>query len=350
MKKKVWVAVIAVLIVVVLGAFICFVYFTGYDYSMADDDTVAVSDYTVAAGADGSGSLTVKEYNNDKKGVSGVQLNAEAGDESFFMWQIDGDYEIIAGNINNEVIRIAPKSDLKVLALYNDGINAGPANFKIVFGSLNEGFVQTLKLFLITLLGAIPLGLIISFGSMSKFKPISAPVRVIVWIVRGSPLMLQLLIIFYMPGMLFGNNIWGGDETGRFWASAVAFILNYACYFSEIFRGGIQGVPIGQHEAGQVLGLSKSQIFFKVTLMQMIKRIVPPMSNEIITLVKDTSLARIIAMQEIIWAGQAFMKSSHGIHGIIWPLFSTGIYYLAFSGMLTLLFGWVEKKLDYFKV
>lgn len=350
MKKKVWITVAVVLVLALLGTFICFVYFTGYDYSYADDSSAAVGDYTVTAGADGSGALEMKEYNNEKQGVSGVQLKAEAGDEAFFMWLIDGDYEIIAGNINNEVIRIAPKADLKVLALYNDGANASPARFKIVFASLNQGFVQTLKLFLITLLGAIPLGLIISFGTMSKFKIISVPVRVIVWIVRGSPLMLQLLIIFYMPGMLFGNNIWGGDEVGRFWASAVAFILNYACYFSEIFRGGIQGVPLGQHEAGQVLGLSKNQIFFKVTLMQMVKRIVPPMSNEIITLVKDTSLARIIALQEVIWAGQAFMKSSNGIHGIIWPLFSTGIYYLAFSGLLTLLFGWVEKKLDYFKV
>ncbi len=350
MKKRIMIALGAAAALIALGIFIFAVYFTGYDYSAAGAEKLEIDGNTVSAGVDGSGRLTVKEYENKKKGVRGVQLNAHEDNESFFMWLIDGDYEIIAGNINNEVIRIEPKTDLKILALYNDGVNAGKAQFKIVFSSLNAGFLQTLYLFGITLLGAIPLGLIISFGSMSKFKPLSAPVRVIVWIVRGSPLMLQLLIIFYMPGMLFGNNIWGGDEAGRFWASAVAFIINYACYFSEIFRGGIQGVPVGQHEAGQVLGLSKSQIFFKVTLMQMIKRIVPPMSNEIITLVKDTSLARIIAMQEIIWAGQAFMKSSHGIHGIIWPLFSTGIYYLAFSGLLTLLFGWIEKKLNYFKV
>ena len=221
--------------------------------------------------------------------------------------------------------------------------------FPIVFQSLNIGFLQTLKLFAVTLLGAIPLGLVISFGSMSKFKPLSAVVRVLVWIIRGTPLMLQLLIIFYFPGLVFGKQLWGGGEDGRFIASAVAFILNYACYFSEIYRGGIQGVPHGQQEAGQVLGLSKSQIFFKITLLQMIKRIVPPMSNEIITLVKDTSLARIIALQEVIWAGQAFMKGSQGISGAIWPLFFTGGYYLAFSGILTLLFGWVEKKLSYFK-
>lgn len=222
--------------------------------------------------------------------------------------------------------------------------------FPIVFQSLNVGFLQTLKLFFVTLVGAIPLGLIISFGSMSKFKPLSALVRVIVWIFRGTPLMLQIMIIYFMPGLIMGNNIWGSGEKGRFIASCVSFIINYACYFSEIYRGGIQGVPVGQQEAGLVLGMSKSQIFFRVTLMQMIKRIVPPMSNEIITLVKDTSLARIIALQEIIWAGQAFLKGSQGISGQIWPLFFTGIYYLVFSGVLTLLFGKIEKKLSYFKV
>ena len=222
--------------------------------------------------------------------------------------------------------------------------------FPIVFAALNTGFLQTLKLFAVTLLGAIPLGLIISFGSMARFKPLAYLTRTVVWIFRGSPLMLQLLIIYFGPGLLFNNPIWGGGEKGRFLASAVAFILNYACYFSEIYRGGIQGVPRGQEEAGQVLGLSRGQIFFKGTLLQMIKRIVPPMSNEIITLVKDTSLARIISLQEIIWAGYAFVKSSHGISGQIWPLFFTGIYYLIFSGVLTLLFGYIEKKLDYFKV
>ncbi|CDA19763.1 putative uncharacterized protein [Ruminococcus sp. CAG:488] len=222
--------------------------------------------------------------------------------------------------------------------------------FPIVFESLNMGFLQTVKLFFVTLVGALPLGLIISFGSMSKFKPLSGLVKIIVWIFRGSPLMIQMLIIYYMPGLVFGTPIWGGGEDGRFTAAAVAFILNYACYFSEIYRGGIEGVPVGQQEAGMVLGMTKSEIFFKVTLLQMIKRIVPPMSNEIITLVKDTSLARIIALQEIIWAGQAFLKGSHGISGQIWPLFFTGVYYLLFCGILTLLFGKLEKKLDYFKV
>ena len=236
--------------------------------------------------------------------------------------------------------------------------------FPIVFHALNVGFVQTLKLFFITLIGAIPLGLIISFGSMSawrpfrvfrsvkwlsEFKPVRAITRLVIWVVRGTPLMLQLLVFYYFPGLVLGKNIWGGGEAGRFLASSIAFIFNYACYFSEIFRGGIQGVPKGQQEAGQVLGMTNRQIFFKVTLLQMVKRIVPPMSNEIITLVKDTSLSRIIALQEIIWAGQAFLKGSQGISGAIWPLFFTGIYYLLFSGVLQLLLDGLEKKLDYFK-
>ncbi len=219
----------------------------------------------------------------------------------------------------------------------------------IVIHSLNVGFLQTLRLFFVTLIGALPLGLIISFGSMSRFKIVSAICKTIVWIIRGTPLMIQLLIIFYFPGLVFGNAIWGGGESGRFAASATAFIINYACYFSEIYRGGIQGVPVGQEEAGLVLGMTKSQIFFRVTLLQMIKRIVPPMSNEIITLVKDTSLARIIALQEIIWAGQSFMKGSQGISGAIWPMFFTAVYYLVWNGILTILLGQLEKRLDYFQ-
>ena len=221
--------------------------------------------------------------------------------------------------------------------------------FPIVLQALNAGFLQTLKLFAVTLIGAIPLGLIISFGSMSRFRPLRYLVRLVIWVIRGTPLMLQLLILFFFPGLVLSKNIWGSGETGRFLASAIAFVFNYACYFSEIYRGGIQGVPKGQQEAGQVLGMTKGQIFFKVTLLQMIKRIVPPMSNEIITLVKDTSLARIIALQEVIWAGQAFMKGSNGISGAIWPLFFTGVYYLIFSGLLTLALGALERKLDYFK-
>ena len=218
--------------------------------------------------------------------------------------------------------------------------------FQTVLSSLSLGFLKSLEIFALTLLGAIPLGLIIAFGSMSRFKPLQYLVKLVVWVIRGTPLMLQLLIIYYGPGLILGNNWWGGGSAGRFATAMVAFIFNYSCYFSEIYRGGIEGIPKGQKEAGQVLGLTNTQIFFKVTLMQVIKRIVPPMGNEVITLVKDTSLVRVIAVYEIMWNGQSFIKSS----GIIWPLFFTGLYYLAFSGLLTLLLGWVEKKLDYFKV
>ena len=219
----------------------------------------------------------------------------------------------------------------------------------IVMSSLNIGFLQTLRLFIVTLLGAVPLGLLIAFGSMSRFRPLSALSRTFVWIIRGTPLMIQLLIIYYFPGLMLGKNWWGSGESGRFLAAAISFIINYACYFSEIYRGGIQRIPDGQQDAGLVLGMTKMQIFTKVTLLQVIKRIVPPMSNEIITLVKDTSLARIIALQEIIWAGQSFLKGSQGIAGQIWPLFFTALYYLVFTGVLTVLLAKLEKKLDYFR-
>ena len=218
-----------------------------------------------------------------------------------------------------------------------------------VIGALNSGFLQTLKLFFLTLLGAIPLGLVVAFGSMNRFAPLRWLTRGVVWIICGTPLMLQLIILYYIPGQVLGYSPWGMGENGRFLAATAAFIINYSCYFSEIYRGGIQSVPVGQQEAGLVLGMTRRQIFFKVTLMQMIKRIVPPMSNEIITLVKDTSIARIISWQELIWAGYAFMKGSHGYSGLIWPLFFTGVYYLLFNGFLTLFFGWLERKLDYFK-
>ena len=219
----------------------------------------------------------------------------------------------------------------------------------IVLPALNAGFLQTLKLFIVTLVGSLPLGLVIAFGAMSKFKPLSLFTKLVIWIIRGTPLKIQLLIIYYFPGLVLDAQIWGSGEKGRFLAASVAFIFNYACYFAEIYRGGIQSVPVGQEEAGLVLGMTKSQIFFKVKLLQMIKRIVPPVSNEIITLVKDTSLSRIIALQEVIWAGQAFMKGSQGIAGAIWPLFFTAVYYLVFSGILTVLLGKLEQKLDYFR-
>lgn len=217
--------------------------------------------------------------------------------------------------------------------------------FQQVMLELTNGSVKTLEIFFLTLLGALPLGLIISFGSMSKFFPLKAVAKTVVWIIRGTPLMLQLIIIYYGPGLILGQNIWGMGNSGRFVAVIVAFIINYGAYFSEIFRGGIESIPQGQYDAGAVLGLTKRQVFFKIILLQVIKRILPPISNEVINLVKDTSLARIIAVYEIIWAGQLFIKSD----GLIWPLFMTGAYYLLFSGLITIGFNQLEKKLSYFK-
>lgn len=269
------------------------------------------------------------------------------------------------------------------------------STFQTVLSALNSGFLKTLQLFFITLIGALPLGLIIAFGSMSRwaplkwpvlwnqrwkkhqweqahpdgpayepkpigpvakrvtnflfaFRPISLICRLVVWIIRGTPLVLQIIALFYVPGMkdLFS---WPSGESGRMIAVCVAFVINYACYFSEIYRGGIQGVPVGQQEAGQVLGMTKWQIFRHVTLLQMVKRIVPPMSNEVITLVKDTSLARVIALQEIIWMGESFMKGNSGISGLVWPLFFTAVYYLVFSGIVTVLLSKLEKKLELYR-
>jgi len=211
--------------------------------------------------------------------------------------------------------------------------------FSLVTTELLLGFWESLKVFGLTLLFSIPLGLVICFGSMSSFKPLKALTRGFVWIIRGTPLMLQLIIIFYGPGLMFNL-----PAMPRFTATIVAFSINYACYFSEIYRGGIESIPVGQYEAGQVLGMTKSQIFFKVVLLQVIKRITAPMGNEVITLVKDTSLARVIGIYELIWAGEQFIKK-----GLIWPLFYTGIFYLVFSGLLTILLGYLEKKLDYFR-
>jgi len=258
--------------------------------------------------------------------------------------------------------------------------------------ALLDGLGKAMELFGLTLLFSLPLGLVIAFASMSKWAPLRPlrhlpaagektpgllktlrwyacsflnlkPIRtalrklsywrpiswltdVLVWIIRGTPLMLQLIIIFYGPGMWFENNIWNiWGNNGRMIACTLAFVINYSCYFSVIYRGGIEGVPAGQREAGEVLGMTKTQIFFKITLLQMIKRIVPPMSNEIITLVKDTSLARIIAIMEVIKAGESFMKSA----GITWPLFYTGVFYLLVVGILTILFNFIERKLNYFR-
>ena len=204
---------------------------------------------------------------------------------------------------------------------------------------LLKGFCENLKLFSLTLLFSVPAGLLVMFCSISKFKPLKWLSKTFVWIIRGTPLMLQLFVVLYVPGLLFNTPI-----KVRFTAALIAFVINYACYFSEIYRGGIESVPVGQTEAGQVLGMTKSQIFFKVTLLQVVKRILPPMGNEVITLVKDTSLANVIANKEII-----MMAKEYSAKGLIWPLFSTAIFFLVFVGALTLLLDWAEKKMDYFR-
>ena len=231
--------------------------------------------------------------------------------------------------------------------------------FPIVFQALNVGFVQTLKLFFITLIGAIPLGLIISFGSMSawrpfrvfrsvkwlsKFKPVRAITRLVIWVVRGTPLMLQLLVIYYFPGLVWKNNIWGSGETGRFIASSVAFVFNYACYFSEIYRGGIEAVPKGQTEAGQVLGMTKPQIFFKVTLLQVVKRILPSITNEVITLVKDTSLAFVIGYAELF----TLVKRIASREANVLPYVGAAIFYYIFNLVVAVAMEKLEKKMNYY--
>ncbi len=212
-------------------------------------------------------------------------------------------------------------------------------SFVTVTQDLLLGFLENCEVFIMTLLMAIPLGLVVTFGSMSKFKPLALVTKVFVWIIRGTPLMLQLFVVLYVPGLVFDVPM-----RNRMVATLIAFVINYACYFSEIYRGGIESVSKGQYEAGQVLGMTKTQIFFRIVLMQVVKRIVPPMSNEIITLVKDTSLARIIAVSEILMAAERYAGK-----GIIWPLFYTGVFFLLFNGLLTLLFGYVERKLDYYR-
>lgn len=208
------------------------------------------------------------------------------------------------------------------------------------------GFLSTIKLFTLTLVFSLPLGLILSLALISKRKYLRYPVELLIWIIRGTPLLLQLLVVYYGPGILLQMNIWKNGDSGRFLASLIAFVINYACYFAEIYRGGIQSVPEGQREAGKVLGLSQREIFIHIILLQSIKRILPPISNEVITLVKDTALARTIAVYEITWMGQTYICSK----GIVWPLFYTGVFYLLFNGLVTIIFSKLEKKLSYFKV
>ncbi len=237
----------------------------------------------------------------------------------------------------------------------------------VVYARLFEGFLVNIQLFALTLLFSVPLGFLVAFGSMSKwaplsfmvkkkewsraiksvflFRPISAVTKIFVWIIRGTPLMLQILIIYIAPGLLGFQSPWPSGSIGRLIAAVVAFSINYACYFSEIYRGGIESIPRGQTEAGQVLGMTPTQIFFKVKLLQLTKRIMPPMGNEVITLVKDTALANYISNMEIIMTAREFSSS-----GLIWPLFSTALFFLAFVGILTILFSVIEKKMNYFRV
>lgn len=215
-------------------------------------------------------------------------------------------------------------------------------NFVEVTIELLQGFGYTCLIFILSLVLSLPLGLVVTFGSMSKIKPIKLITRAFVWVIRGTPLMLQIIIVFYGPGLWFGFTI----RNFRFTAIIIAFVINYACYFSEIYRGGIESIAKGQYEAGYVLGLSKNQTFFKVILPQVIKRILPSIGNEVITLVKDTSLANVIAMEELIMVAEEIMT----INGIIWPLLYTGLFYLIFSGLLTILFNKIELKLDYYKI
>ncbi len=216
------------------------------------------------------------------------------------------------------------------------------------------GFKLSCVIFAVTLLCGIPLGLPIAFCSMSRFKPLRAVAKLFVWVIRGVPLMLQIMIIYYVPGLVFHYQIFGQvdrymmfnygiENAGRLLAVLIAFSINYACYFSEIYRGGIESIPRGQYEAGQVLGMTRRQIFFKVVLMQVVKRIVPPMSNEIITLIKDTALANCIIVAEVIHRAKQLAADA-----MIWPLFYTGVFYLLFVGVLTILLGKIEKKLDYY--
>lgn len=212
-------------------------------------------------------------------------------------------------------------------------------SFLEVTKQLANGFGVTVIIFLITLVVSLPLGLIITFGSMSKIPPVKWITKTFVWIIRGTPLMLQIVLIFYGPGLLFKM-----QALPRLTAVLIAFIINYSCYFSEIYRGGIESISKGQYEAGQVLGMTKTQIFFKIVLFQVIKRIVPPMGNEIITLVKDTSLARVIAVTELVKAAEDIVSMKM----IIWPLFYIGAFYLVFSALLTLLLNLAEKKMNYY--
>ena len=211
-----------------------------------------------------------------------------------------------------------------------------------MLGLLGQGFLTTLSIFFLTLIGSLPLGLLVYFGKKSRLAPLRWVVNAYISIMRGTPLRLQLMVVYFGPNLLFGVM---PPANWRFGAVITGFIINYAAYFAEIYRGGIESIPAGQYEAAEVLGYTRVQTFCKIILPQMVKRVLPAVTNEVITLVKDTSLARTIAIMELVKAGEAYMKSD----GITWPLFYTAVYYLLFVGILTILFNWLEKKLDYFR-
>lgn len=216
-------------------------------------------------------------------------------------------------------------------------------SFGQIVVSLLSGFGNTLLLFAITLVFSLPLGFILCFGLRSTFKPLKYLLKGIIWVIRGTPLMLQLIIIFYMPGLWFGSPVFSDN---RLFAASVAFVINYACYFAEIFRGGFESIPKGQYEACKVLGMTRTQTFFKVVLLQIIKNVVAPLGNEVVTLVKDTSLANIIMLEELILKAQNIEKT----YGILEPLFIAGLFYLIFNSLVQFLLSKTEKKLAYYKV
>lgn len=259
-------------------------------------------------------------YYNVKQ-MAGLSEKMYIGDIGFHEHRPD--VEVVKEETTNKVVAVQkPKS-----------------GFGKVTHDLFLGLGTTLMLFVLTLLFALPLGLVISLGAICKIKIIKMPIKVFVWVIRGTPLMLQLMLFFFGPGLL------GFKALNNFTAALIAFVINYACYFSEIFRGGIESIPKGQYEAGKVLGLTKVQVFFKIVLMQVVKNILPPMSNEFLTLVKDTALANTITVIEITWIAKRFISE-----GLLWPLFYSGVFYLAVCGILTILFNRIEKKLDYYKV
>ena len=212
-------------------------------------------------------------------------------------------------------------------------------NYRVLLTEMLQGTLMTLRIFFSTLVFALPLGLLVSLGRMSKIKIINWPVRLFILIMRGTPLMLQLLFVFYGLKPLFGIQL------DRVIAAQVAFALNYAAYFAEIYRGGIESIPDGQYEAAKVLGFNKKQTFFRIILPQVVKRIIPPMGNEFITLVKDTSLAQVIAVVELLKVTNNWVSSAVSMV----PFVIAAVFYLVMNGVVTRCFTIAEKRLSYYR-